>query len=467
MGNSPSKSPSGDSSAPTATSPPASGNDRRVNRRLSVNALPGAKATAADPSASRESATGQSVSHSQTPAQQRLQPRATSHPAQRSIDTQERRDARRSEARSRDAPSQDASSPVQVPSSVRPAARRTPYLSIAPSGPPSNSYYSALSHLQRPPRLPLPIVDATTTPGSPIIDSLVGSPPYEKFDDLRIHPTTELDNASVDEDEVEDELQSYAMAGVGKAVPTTIEWRGSGARVFVTGTFVNWEKKFRLYRSETDDGIMSTTLQLRPGTHHLKFIVDGDMRASDDLPTAVDFTNHLVNYIEVNADEIQRQRSRRESDRTTKIAVPPGIHPPQVLPEDLPIEPPGDASEGEPEQEEPEEEIPLGDFRNIIPHFLVDIDKDEESTVYQRAANVIADAPPPPSLPLFLGKSILNGTTALKDDNSVLNYPNHTVLNHLATSSIKNGVLATSVTTRYKRKYVTTILYKPASDITE
>lgn len=248
MGNSPSKSPSGDSSAPTATSPPASGNDRRVNRRLSVNALPGAKATAADPSASRESATGQSVSHSQTPAQQRLQPRATSHPAQRSIDTQERRDARRSEARSRDAPSQDASSPVQVPSSVRPAARRTPYLSIAPSGPPSNSYYSALSHLQRPPRLPLPIVDATTTPGSPIIDSLVGSPPYEKFDDLRIHPTTELDNASVDEDEVEDELQSYAMAGVGKAVPTTIEWRGSGARVFVTGTFVNWEKKFRLYR---------------------------------------------------------------------------------------------------------------------------------------------------------------------------------------------------------------------------
>jgi len=270
-----------------------------------------------------------------------------------------------------------------------------------------------------------------------------------------------------DEDEVEDELQSYAMAGVGKAVPTTIDWRGSGARIFVTGTFVNWEKKFRLYRSETDDGIMSTTLQLRPGTHHLKFIVDGDMRASDDLPTAVDFTNHLVNYIEVNADEIQHQRSRRESDRTTKIAVPPGIHPRQVLPEDLPIEPPGDASEGEPEQEEPEEEIPLGDFRNIIPHFLVDIDKDEESTVYQRAANVIADAPPPPSLPLFLGKSILNGTTALKDDNSVLNYPNHTVLNHLATSSIKNGVLATSVTTRYKRKYVTTILYKPASDITE
>ena len=69
--------------------------------------------------------------------------------------------------------------------------------------------------------------------------------------------------------------------------------------------------------------------------------------------------------------------------------------------------------------------------------------------------------PPPPGLPGFLGKSILNGTTPMKDDSSVLNMPNHTVLNHLATSSIKDAVLATSVTTRYQNKYLTTIMYKP------
>jgi hypothetical protein len=40
----------------------------------------------------------------------------------------------------------------------------------------------------------------------------------------------------------------------------------------------------------------------------------------------------------------------------------------------------------------------------------------------------------------------------MKDDNSVLIMPNHTVLNHLATSSIKANVLAVSATTRYKRK---------------
>jgi Glycogen recognition site of AMP-activated protein kinase len=248
MGNNPSKSPSGDSPAPTAASPPAPSNERRVNRRLSVHAPSGVKATAADPSASRESATWQSVPQSQTPVQQRLQSRTTPHPAHRPLDGQDRRDAKRPDARSRDIPSLDVSSPVQVPSSIRSSARRAPGLSIAPSGPPSS--YSTLSHLQRPPRLPLPIVDATATPGSPAIapaDSLVGSLPYEKPDHLTIRDAAEQ-NTSVDEDEVEDELQSYAMAGVGKAVPTTIEWKKSGERVYVTGTFVNWEKKFRLHR---------------------------------------------------------------------------------------------------------------------------------------------------------------------------------------------------------------------------
>jgi 5'-AMP-activated protein kinase beta subunit, interaction domain len=176
------------------------------------------------------------------------------------------------------------------------------------------------------------------------------------------------------------------------------------------------------------------------------------MRASDNLPTAVDFTNHLVNYIEVVADELQGQRSRRESDRALKAMVPAGAHPPQVLPEKLAAQQTQEALEREEEAEEPEEEIPMGNFRDTVPQFLVDIDREDEGVEYQRAANVIADATTPPILPLFLGRSILNGTTPMKDDNSVLNYPNHTVLNHLATSSIKNGVLATSVTTRYKRK---------------
>lgn len=194
---------------------------------------------------------------------------------------------------------------------------------------------------------------------------------------------------------------------------------------------------------------MTTTVNLRPGTHHLKFIVDGEMRASDSLPTAVDFTNHLVNYIEVSPDK--SKRPRKDSVKVTDNTIPSGVHPPQVVPELLGDQQDGHVEDNKSEKGEPEE-IPVGDFRNIIPQYLIDLDKEEDTPAYQQGANVIGDAPTPPSLPLFLGKSILNGTTPMKDDSSVLNYPNHTVLNHLATSSIKNGILATSVTTRYKRK---------------
>lgn len=181
----------------------------------------------------------------------------------------------------------------------------------------------------------------------------------------------------------------------------------------------------------------------------MKFIVDGDMRASDNLPTAVDFTNHLINYIEISADDANR--ARRVSDKDQKTSATPDTHPQQEISDSQSADRVGSPVQEEADKGEPEE-IPPGDFRGVMPQFLADLDKDEESPEYQQAARIIGDANAPPSLPLFLGKSILNGTTPMKDDSSVLNYPNHTVLNHLATSSIKNGVLATSATTRYKRK---------------
>ncbi|GJE88314.1 hypothetical protein PsYK624_043970 [Phanerochaete sordida] len=52
-------------------------------------------------------------------------------------------------------------------------------------------------------------------------------------------------------------------------------------------------------------------------------------------------------------------------------------------------------------------------------------------------------------------------TPGLADDGSVLPVPSHVVLHHLSTSAIRNGVLAVANTTRYRKKYITTIYYKP------
>ena len=59
-----------------------------------------------------------------------------------------------------------------------------------------------------------------------------------------------LSSTTVDEDDVVDDLQPFAAdaAGPPKAVPTTIEWKEGGEKVYVTGTFANWDKKFKLHK---------------------------------------------------------------------------------------------------------------------------------------------------------------------------------------------------------------------------
>lgn len=56
---------------------------------------------------------------------------------------------------------------------------------------------------------------------------------------------------------------------------------------------------------------------------------------------------------------------------------------------------------------------------------------------------------------------ILNKDTPMQCDPNVLPEPNHVMLNHLYALSIKDGVMVLSATHRYRKKYVTTLLYKP------
>jgi hypothetical protein len=169
------------------------------------------------------------------------------------------------------------------------------------------------------------------------------------------------------------------------------------------------------------------------------------MQVSPDLPTTVDFGNNLVNYIEVSADDLP------PTVRDTVVATGAPVASTQP---DAPVQTDPKAAEEKAKKPALKTKPVLrpGRYTSQVPQYLVDLDKAEDSTAYQYAAAAIEKLPTPPSLPGFLGKPILNAATPMKDDNSVLTMPNHTVLNHLATSSIKNNVLAVSATTRYKRK---------------
>lgn len=166
------------------------------------------------------------------------------------------------------------------------------------------------------------------------------------------------------------------------------------------------------------------------------------MLISPNLPTTVDFGNNLVNYIEVSADDLPKDSQAQEQAQHPKSQE--GRQPRE---EAKPAAQGADAK-----QPRTKPVPPQANYTSTVPQYLLDLDKAEDSPAYQYAASAIVKLPTPPSLPGFLGKPILNAATPVKDDNSVLNMPNHTVLNHLATSSIKGNVLAVSATTRYKRK---------------
>lgn len=354
------------------------------------------------------------------------------------------------------------------------------------------------SNFSRPPRLPLPI-EEVHGPGSPIITPQDITSPIGQADINGLpRRASVLSSTTVDDEDVGDnEAFTADQASLAPSVPMPIEWKGPGEKVYVTGTFVQWDRKFKLHKDKK--GEFSTTLQLKPGTHHLKFLVDGDMTTSHELPTTVDYTNILVNYIEVvaplpdSADKqapapaepmpipgaamTQGQVPGAEQSATQTLPARPGKQGSETDADATPTTGKVAASEAVPvpssqtpqapspaaqtpkqeqqqEKQKPRQPLPTATYTKQIPQFLLDLDtyNNPNDERFQRASRVINTLPQPPSLPMFLGKSILNGNTPHKDDASVLIMPNHTVLNHLATSSIKNGVLATSGTTRYKRK---------------
>lgn len=71
------------------------------------------------------------------------------------------------------------------------------------------------------------------------------------------------------------------------------------------------------------------------------------------------------------------------------------------------------------------------------------------------------DAPTPPLLPPQMLHVILNDDTSPHYDPNLLPEPNHVMLNHMYALSIKDGVMVLSLILRYRKKFVTTVLYKP------
>ncbi len=193
----------------------------------------------------------QSPSHSaqSSPSQPRRSDNARSQDANmgNTESTQRLIDDRKKERRT----ASGKSTPVRVPRGSDPRRQRGPDTQFEPSGPPRNPNYIPRSNLNFPPRLPLPIEEEVHAPGSPVIppQGLSSSLHDEDVDGPIPRQSSAISNTTIDEDELGDELQPYPYeAPPGGLVPTLLEWKQGGDRVYVTGTFTNWSKKHRMNR---------------------------------------------------------------------------------------------------------------------------------------------------------------------------------------------------------------------------
>lgn len=257
MGNQSSKTtPSNDASHRPLSS---SQDPKRVNRRISIQALSSGKATAADPSASRASAVAHNISLPVTekpslskhlqPAQSTESSGHEGHKRPASAEETSATELKSSEDHQETETIPEPSTPMNVPAGVSSHSNEND--SVETSAPPFHSKYPSVSQLPRPPRLPLPIAENEQVPGSPLLEPVSTlDEDVSTFEEEAGIPrkASMLSNTTADDIEVGDELQPYGVdADLKKVIPVELTWRRETDTVYVVGTFTNWERKYPLH----------------------------------------------------------------------------------------------------------------------------------------------------------------------------------------------------------------------------
>lgn len=261
-------------------------------------------------------------------------------------------------------------------------------------------------------------------------------------------------------------------------VPVDIKWVQGGTKVYITGSFTQWRKMIGLVKQPDDN--FSITLGLPVGTHRFRFVVDNELRFSDHLPAATDQMGNFVNYVEITPENVQDHLDKQQEAKLSTSASAPHRSAPQrrrsvargrnssawrLTGDDDDDMGDGysryhdeDGNYNAPEFEYISDIPPIFTDPKVMEQYYIAIDKQSKNQGGQQQAWLH-----PPQLPPHLENVNLNSQSAMDKDNNAgaLPIPNHVVLNHLATTSIKHGTLAVASIIRYKRKYVTQVLYAP------
>eukprot|EP01091_Cochliopodium_minus_P010318 TRINITY_DN2702_c0_g1_i1.p1 TRINITY_DN2702_c0_g1~~TRINITY_DN2702_c0_g1_i1.p1 ORF type:complete len:281 (-),score=80.38 TRINITY_DN2702_c0_g1_i1:61-903(-) len=208
-------------------------------------------------------------------------------------------------------------------------------------------------------------------------------------------------------------------------IPTVFRWNGSSPakEVFLIGKFQDKTTKLKMVKSENEFSII---LNLPPGTHKYYFLVDGKRKNALDQSITSDFSGNTYNTIEISSD--QKLGNDNIINKITSDS-PPGEYNQNI---------------------------------QMQTTLIFNSSKNQENELN------------PPSLPPHLQRALLNSDTSSLNPN-LLPIPHHVMLNHLYLNSFllsypppsphlplqEEKIQVLGISTRYKSKFVTTVLYSP------
>lgn len=197
---------------------------------------------------------------------------------------------------------------------------------------------------------------------------------------------------------------------------------GTAKQVSICGSWDGWKRRIPLVKSHDD---FTTIMNLPEGKHEFKFYVDGQWICDNSLPKTDNSLGTENNVIMIDRGDFEVFDALDRDLAAANMAKGAS----------------GDAVSSESGKTSEEAQNAFG---QTVP------DRRE----FEKSSH-------PPVLPPHLLQVILNKDTPVSCDPNVLPEPNHVMLNHLYALSIKDGVMVLSGTHRYRKKYVTTLLYKP------
>nr|CDS32620.1 AMPK beta subunit [Hymenolepis microstoma] len=218
-------------------------------------------------------------------------------------------------------------------------------------------------------------------------------------------------------------------------LPTVFKWEGGGKEVYISGTFNGWKSKIPMVKSKQN---FYTIIDLPEGEHQYKFIVDGHWKLNKNQPITTSATGVQNNSITVNMSDFDVIEALTNMDAVPTGSSPPGEYG-QVIPPNPNSTPLYGGTGGSTTGNSPPGSQPAA----------------------PNALGIDAKSSKPPLLPPQLLQVILNRDTNAQCDPNLLPQPNHVMLNHMYALSIKDGVIVLSAISRYRQKFVSTVLYKP------